>query len=325
MAFSRRGQAPRQEINVWPGWVDALSSLVIVVIFVVLVFVVAQSFLQGTLAEKNDALAKLNTQIAELANLLAVERTGSAEIKDQLARMAAQLADAQAQRDDAQAKLAAAGDQAKDLDAKTAQLALLNEQVGALRDQLTRIENDLAASEAKNKDQQTKIDDLTGRLNTALLSRVEELAKYRSEFFGRLREVLGTQPDIRIVGDRFMLQSELLFPSGSAELQPAGKDKLQELSGVLINLSQRIPSDIPWILEVQGHTDKRPIVTAQFRSNWELSTARAVAVAQFLIAQGLPPDRIAAAGFAEFDPIDKGDSEAALARNRRIEFKFDQR
>jgi chemotaxis protein MotB len=325
MAFSRRGQSLRQEANVWPGWVDALSSLVIVVIFVVLVFVIAQTFLQGTLAEKNDALTKLNARIAELANLLAVEQQGSSDLKDQVARLTAQLADMQAQRDAAQAQIAAAGDQAKDLDEKTAQLALLNQQLQALNDQLARIEADLATSEQKNKDEQAQIDDLTGKLNSALLTRVEELAKYRSEFFGRLREVLGNRPDIRIVGDRFVLQSELLFPSGSAELQPQGKQKLQELSGVLINLAQRIPADIPWILRVDGHTDKRPIDTPQFRSNWELSTARAVAVAEFLISQGLPPDRVAAAGFAEFDPIDPGDDEAALARNRRIEFKFDQR
>ncbi len=325
MPLSRRGRGSNYEVNVWPGWVDALSSLVIVVIFVVLVFVVAQSFLQGTLAEKNDALSKLNSQIAQLANLLAVEKQETADTKEQLARLSAQLADALAARDAAQAQVAAAGDQAKAISDKEAQLALLNEQIGALRDQLTRIEADLAASEEKNKDQETRIQDLSGRLNTALLSRVEEMAKYRSEFFGRLRDVLGNRPDIRIVGDRFVLQSEVLFPSGSAELQPAGKEKLQELSGVLINLAQRIPPDIPWMLRVDGHTDKRPIDTPQFHSNWELSTARAVAVTQYLIAQGLPADRLAAAGFAEFEPIDIGTDDAALARNRRIEFKFDQK
>jgi chemotaxis protein MotB len=323
--LSSRGRLRHYEPNVWPGWVDALSSLVIVVIFVVLVFIIAQSYLQGTLAEKNDALAKLNSQIAELANLLSVERQGSAEVKDQLARLSEQLTAAEAARDEAQAKLAAAGDQAQALTDKEAQLALLNEQVAALRDQLTRVEADLGTSETKEKQQEATIADLSGRLNTALLSRVEELAKYRSEFFGRLREVLGNRPDIRIVGDRFVLQSELLFPSGSAEIQPAGQEKLRELSGVLINLSQRIPADIPWILRVDGHTDIRPINTPQFHSNWDLSTARAVAVAKYLIEQGLPPERVAAAGFAEFDPIDPGTDDAALAKNRRIELKFDQR
>ncbi len=325
MPLSSRGRLRHYEPNVWPGWVDALSSLVIVVIFVVLVFIIAQSYLQGTLAEKNDALAKLNSQIAELANLLSVERQGSAEVKDQLARLSEQLTAAEAARDEAQAKLAAAGDQAQALTDKEAQLALLNEQVAALRDQLTRVEADLGTSETKEKQQEATIADLSGRLNTALLSRVEELAKYRSEFFGRLREVLGNRPDIRIVGDRFVLQSELLFPSGSAEIQPAGQEKLRELSGVLINLSQRIPADIPWILRVDGHTDIRPINTPQFHSNWDLSTARAVAVAKYLIEQGLPPERVAAAGFAEFDPIDPGTDDAALAKNRRIELKFDQR
>ena len=325
MGLSSRGRGSRYEVNVWPGWVDALSSLVIVVIFVVLVFVISQSFLQGALAEKTDAVSKLTSQIAELSNLLDVQRAGSNDMRDQLARLSAQLAEAQTARLAAEAKITAADQQGKELTDKEAQLALLNEQVAALRDQLTRIEADLATSEAKNKTQEDQIQNLTGRLNTALLSRVEEMQKYRSEFFGRLREVIGTRPDIRIVGDRFVLQSEVLFPSGSAELQPEGKAKLQELSGVLINLAQRIPSDIPWILRVDGHTDKRPIETPQFHSNWELSTARAVSVARFMIAQGLPPDRVAAAGFAEFEPIDQGSDDAALARNRRIEFKFDQR
>ena len=319
MALSSRGRGRNYEVNVWPGWVDALSSLVIVVIFVVLVFVIAQSFLQGTLARKNDALSHLNSQIAELTNLLNVERAGSSEIKDQLALMAKELADTKA-------KLAAnTADNTRQIADKDAQLALLNEQVQALRDQLTRIEADLAASEEKNKTKDEQIQNLSGRLNTALLSRVEEMAKYRSEFFGRLREVLGSRSDIRIVGDRFVLQSEVLFPSGSADLQPEGRARLQELSGVLVNLAQRIPPDIPWVLRVDGHTDNRPINTPQFHSNWELSTARAVAVARFLIAQGLPPERIAAAGFAEFSPIEPGGDEASLARNRRIEFKFDQR
>ena len=325
MPLSSRGRRAVAEVNVWPGWVDALSSLVIVVIFVVLVFVISQTFLQGTLAEKNDAVTRLTAELAELSNLLASEQAGDADMKAQLSKLAQQLAEAQATRDAAQAQVAANADQAKALSDREAQLELLNTQVAALTEQLKRIEADLEASEAKNKDQESKIQDLTGRLNTALLSRVEELAKYRSEFFGRLREVLGNRPDIRIVGDRFVLQSELLFPSGSADLQPQGIEKLQELSGVLLNLSQRIPPDIPWILRVDGHTDKRPIDTPQFHSNWDLSTARAVAVARFLIAQGLPPDRIAAAGFAEFSPIDQGTDEAALARNRRIEFKFDQR
>ncbi len=318
MALSSRGRGRNYEVNVWPGWVDALSSLVMVVIFVVLVFVIAQSFLQGTLARKNDALSKLNSQIAELTNMLNVERAGSADVKDQLALLSSQLADAKA-------RLAAGADQGKQISDKDAQLSLLNEQVQALREQLTRIEADLAASQDQNKAKDEQIQNLSGRLNTALLTRVEEMARYRSEFFGRLREVLGTRSDIRIVGDRFVLQSEVLFPSGSAELQPEGKAKLEELSGVLINLSQRIPPDIPWILRVDGHTDKRPIDTPQFHSNWELSTARAVAVARFLIAQGLSPDRVAAAGFAEFSPLDPGSDDAALARNRRIEFKFDQR
>jgi chemotaxis protein MotB len=327
MALSRRSRP--SEINVWPGWVDALSSLVIVVIFVVLVFVVAQSFLQGTLVEKNSALEKLRAQVAELADLLSVEQSGNIDLKNQLARLTATLAASEAARTDAEGKLAAlsktADDQTAALTDKQNELALLNEQVAALHDQLARIIAALNVSDAKVQEDETKIADLNGRLNTALLAKVEEMARYRSEFFGRLREVLGNRQDVKIVGDRFVLSSELLFPSGSAELQESGKAKLQELAGVLVNLSQRIPADIPWILQVQGHTDKRPIDTPQFHSNWDLSTARAVAVVHFLVAQGLPADRLEASGFGEFQPIDTGSDEAALARNRRIELRFDQK
>ena len=324
MALSRRNRTA--EINVWPGWVDALSSLVIVVIFVVLVFVVAQSYLQGTLVEKNSALAKLRAQVAELADLLSVQQSGNVDLQDQLARLSAALAAAEAERTEAESKLAAltqAQDQA--ISAKENELALLNEQVAALREQLARIVAALGISDAKVQEDETKIADLNGRLNTALLSKVEEMARYRSEFFGRLRDVLGNRSDVKIVGDRFVLSAELLFPSGSADLQEGGKAKLAELAGILGNLAQRIPGDIPWILQVQGHTDRRPIDTPQFHSNWDLSTARAVAVVHFLIAQGVPADRLEAAGFGEFQPIDTGSDEAALARNRRIELRFDQK
>jgi chemotaxis protein MotB len=324
MALSRRSR--QSEINVWPGWVDALSSLVIVVIFVVLVFVIAQSFLQGTLVEKNSALEKLRAQVAELADMLSVEQLGNTDLKDQLARLSAALSAAEAARTEAEGKLAALAKSSDEtISGKESELALLNEQVAALRDQLARIVAALDISDAKVQEDETKIADLNGRLNTALLAKVEEMARYRSEFFGRLREVLGDRQDVKIVGDRFVLSSELLFPSGSADLQESGKEKLRELAGVLINLSQRIPADIPWILQVQGHTDKRPIDTPQFHSNWDLSTARAVAVVHFLVAQGLPADRLEAAGFGEFQPIDTGNDEAALARNRRIELRFDQK
>jgi chemotaxis protein MotB len=224
--------------------------------------------------------------------------------------------------DQSRADLAAKTKQAED---NAAQAALLSQQLGALRDQLARLNTALDAAEARDKDQQVQIADLGTRLNTALASKVEELARYRSEFFGRLREALGERPDIKIVGDRFVFQSEVLFPSGSADLQDSGKAQLASLAPTLIDITRTIPPDINWILRVDGHTDRRAINHGPFATNWELSAARAIAVVKFLADQGLPPDRLAAAAFGEYQPVDPNDSDAAYARNRRIEIKFDQR
>ena len=183
----------------------------------------------------------------------------------------------------------------------------------------------LEAAEAQNEEQEVQIADLGRRLNIALATKVQELARYRSEFFGRLREVLGTRQDIRVVGDRFVFQSELLFGTGEAELGTEGKVQLQQLADALLEIAAEIPDDIDWILRVDGHTDRRPIFTAVFPSNWDLSTARAVSVVNFLIDQGIPPQRLAATGFGEFQPLDDGNDEIAYRRNRRIEFKFTQK
>ena len=169
------------------------------------------------------------------------------------------------------------------------------------------------------------IANLGQRLNMALASKVEELSQYRSEFFGELRKALGDREDVRIVGDRFVFQSEVLFGSGSDVIAPGGREELVKLAAALKEIIGRIPSDLPWVLQVDGHTDRVPISTPRFPSNWELSTARAIAVAQFLVAEGIPPDRIAARGFAEFQPLDPGDSPEAYNRNRRIEIKLTTR
>jgi len=205
------------------------------------------------------------------------------------------------------------------------QVSLLNQQIAALRQQLLRLEAALEASEAKDKEQQTKIANLGKRLNVALARRVEELSKYRSEFFGRLREALGNRADVTVVGDRFVFQSEVLFGSGSAELGEEGQVQLARFAETLREISAKIPEDIPWIIRVDGHTDLRPIATPQFPSNWELSTGRAIAVTRFLQAQGIPPQRLAAAGFAEFQPLDPRQDEIAFRRNRRIELKLTER
>jgi chemotaxis protein MotB len=209
--------------------------------------------------------------------------------------------------------------------AAKAQMALLNRQLSELRAQIAALNEALNASEAKDKDQKAQITDLGKRLNAALADKVQELARYRSEFFGRLRDVLGDRKDIRIVGDRFVFQSELLFASGEADLGLAGREQMATLARTLRDISKSIPIEINWVLRVDGHTDRNPIHTTQFPTNWELSTARATSVVRFLQSQGIPPERLAATGFGEFQPLDNGDNPEAFHRNRRIELKFDQR
>jgi len=206
-----------------------------------------------------------------------------------------------------------------------ARVLLLNRQVAALREQLAQLQGILDVAEAENKAQQVQIADLGRRLNIALASKVQELARYRSEFFGRLREVLGDRQDVRIVGDRFVFQSEVLFPSGSADLEEGGKQQLARLAGTLADIARKIPDELPWILQIEGHTDRAPISTAEFPSNWELSTQRAVSVLKFLRDQGIPAEHLSAAGFGEYQPLDDGSSPAAFRRNRRIELKLTQR
>ncbi len=202
---------------------------------------------------------------------------------------------------------------------------LLNRQIASLRNQLAKLSEALDATDAQNIKQQVQIADLGRRLNIALASKVQELARYRSEFFGRLRKVLGDHPDIRIVGDRFVFQSEVLFETSSAELAVEGQGQMRRLARTLLDISDEIPEEIDWVLRVDGHTDNRPIHTALFPSNWELSTARAISVVKFLIGEGLPARRLAATGFGEFQPIDTGSDEVAFRRNRRIELKLTQR
>ncbi len=204
-------------------------------------------------------------------------------------------------------------------------MALLNRQIEALRQEMARVTAALEASEARDKEQKTQIADLGKRLNVALAGKVEELQKYRSEFFGRLRKVLGDRPGIRIEGDRFVFQSELLFDTGSAELGVDGIEQVRRLAATLKDIAKTMPKGINWVLRVDGHTDKRPITSGRYPSNWELSTTRAITVVRTLAANGVPKDRLAAAGFGEFQPLDTGDTDAALARNRRIEIRFDQR
>jgi chemotaxis protein MotB len=386
----------RRTVEAWPGYVDVLSTLLMVIIFVLMVFVIAQFFLSQALTGRDEALERLNRQVAELGELLALERSANSDLRLNVAELSAELQSSTAARDElsrrlgivteerdqlasslAKSQATGAGvdekleeaykvieadkariqvllndiavleslrdDLRKELLAKEEkasqelsvekelsqeaqlQVELLNRQLLALRQQLARLSLALEASEAKAKEQDVKIVDLGKRLNAALASKVEELARYRSEFFGRLREVLGDRPDIQIVGDRFVFQSEVLFESGSAELEEPGKVQLARFADTLLEIAAKIPPEIDWILRVDGHTDRRPINTVQFKSNWELSTSRAISVVRFLESQGVSSKRLVAAGFGEYQPLDAGEGDSAYRRNRRIELKLDQR
>lgn len=285
----------------------------------------------------------IETQLAELALLKRLREEEATLAKSQLEdayatieadretieTQLAELALLQQMRDELTKGLASADEAAAAQEELTeqaqAEVVLLNRQIAALRQQLARIAVTLEATEAKNLEQEVQIADLGSRLNVALASKVQELARYRSEFFGRLREVLGNRRDVRVVGDRFVFQSEVLFSSGAAELEDAGKNQLASLAATLRDISRNIPPEVDWVLRVDGHTDRAPINTFAFPSNWELSTARAISVVKFLNAQGIPANRLAATGFGEFQPIDEGNDEIAYRRNRRIELKLTQR
>jgi chemotaxis protein MotB len=376
MSIARRSR--RTEINIWPAFVDALGQLVIAIVFLLLIFTVAQFLTTDALSGRDQALQRLTQQIAELADLLNLEKRANADLQLNVATLSSQLQSANAAKDALTARFAALGNQAQDAAGRASRLdesaqdlasrlaaaqqalaqrqarltdleaqgkqgaedlakerqlgkqaqdmvALLNQQIAALRDQLQRVSAALALVETKDRDSQAQIADLGRRLNLALASKVEELARFRSEFFGRLREVLGDRQDIRVVGDRFIFQSEVLFAPASAELGEDAKTQLTPVATAIKELIPKIPTDLNWVLRVDGHTDRRPINTPQFPSNWELSTGRAISVVKFLVLQGVPPDRLAAAGFGEFVPIDSGNDEASFRRNRRIELKLTDR
>jgi len=341
MALAKRRTDRR--IDYWPGFVDALSTLVLGIIFLLTVFVVVQFFLSQDIAGKDTALTRLNAQIAQLNDLLSLEKTGKIDLEEQVARLAASLTAAESERERLRGAAEGAGQGAasaqqqlgqatsaleaeRKLSARAiAQIDLLNQQISALRRQLGALEEALQVSEKKDKDQQTQIAKLGERLNIALAQRVQELTRYRSDFFGRLREILGNRADIRVVGDRFVFQSEVLFDSGQAVLNPEGRAELDQLATALLELERQIPPEIAWVLRVDGHTDVRPIASATFPSNWALSAARAISVVQYLIGRGVSPQHLVAAGFGEFQPLDGANTEDAYRRNRRIELKLTER
>jgi chemotaxis protein MotB len=331
-------------MNYWPGFVDALSTFILGIMFLLTVFVLLQFYLTQEVSGKDTALTRLNAQIAQLTELLSLEKTGKLSLEEQLAQIRSSLSTAEGDRDryrglyegigsgaaSAQGKvteLSGQLDAEKKLSTRAlAQVEILNQQIAALRRQLAALEEALDATEKKDKESQARIADLGQRLNVALAQRVQELSRYRSDFFGRLRAILGNRPDIRIVGDRFVFQSEVFFDTGKSTLdKPEGRTELDGLAGALLDLEKKIPGEIPWVLRVDGHTDVRPINSPLYKNNWELSAARAISVVQYLIAKGVSPQHLVAAGFGEFQPIETEKTEEAFTRNRRIELKLTER
>jgi chemotaxis protein MotB len=372
----------------WPGYVDALTTLLMVLIFLLSIFSVAQFTLSTVISSRDTAIDTLNKQIGDLASQLSLEKRSAEDLQKDVARLTLLSRQLQAEREKLNADVATQRRSADDLKAErdrlaamlqdatreietkattaadmqkeierqkleltrlAAALAAANDEKGklftdlteeqkqtaeqkaarvrmtaelnALKEELARLNAALEAADVKAKEQNAQIIDLGQKLNRALASKVEELARYRSEFFGKLREALAGQRDVQIVGDRFVFQSEVLFPSGSAQLQPSGEKQLASVAQRLIEISRKIPREIHWVLQVDGHTDNKPINTREFPSNWELSAARAIAVVKFLNAQGIPNDRLAAAGYGEYQPLSMMDT----ARNRRIELKLTNR
>ena len=399
MALARLGGARRPENYTWPGFVDALATLLMVIIFVLLVFVLIQVNLAYRVAGQDATMNDMRAQIVSLGDLLNLERKANDELKDELAGISSlldattkerdslvtQLANAtatlslrdseirqltaiQAQTEEsleaarqtiaervaaleaieltlaeAQAKLMKSEVEIADAAARNvsslariseletknaasqAEVAQMTNAVTALRLRIEELTSLLAEKEAQAARDKIAIASLGKSLNNALASRVQELQRFRSEFFGRLREVLRGRDDVRIVGDRFVFQSEVLFAQGAASLGPEGEEKLGQLAVALNQIAAEIPDDIDWILQVEGHTDDIPVRAGRFADNWDLSTERALSVVRFLAESGLPANRLAAAGYGEFQPLDDAGSDEARRRNRRIEMKLTQR
>jgi chemotaxis protein MotB len=329
--------------NYWPGFVDMLSTLLLVVIFLMALFMVTNYIITQAASGKDTMLSRLNRQLSELTELLALERSQKESVEDSLAalqatltdkdketqRLTGLLGDASGRTEGAEERAAALGtkldEQRKITNDALAKVELLNQQLAALRLQLAALNEALEAAEAKDKEAQAKISDLGQRLNVALARKVQELARYRSDFFGKLREALGSRQDFQIVGDRFLFPSDVLFDPGLAELKFEAFPQLDKLANALKEIEGKIPPDIAWVMRVDGHTDIKPIATPEFPSNWELSSARAISVVRYLMQQGIAPEHLVAAGFGEFQPIDTATSDAALAKNRRIELKLTER
>ena len=385
MALSRLGNTRRSENFTWPGFVDALASLLMVIIFVLMVFVLIQANLVYRVSGQDATLGEMRQQLASLSELLNIERRASADLAADLAQLQIQLDSSETERGALTEQLAlvqaALGTRTSELTALTTKQAETEAALNAARDALDErlralqmVEGQLALTEARKRTQQQKMQDLEAQttaskaevaqmtlvlaglrqrieelsallaekdqqakddqiaianlgksLNNALASRVQELQQFRSEFFGRLRDVLKGRDDVQIVGDRFVFQSEVLFAPGQADIAATGQQQLSQLAVALADIAAKIPDDINWVLQVDGHTDNLPVRAGRYADNWDLSTERALSVVRFLVSQGVPAARLAATGYGEFQPLTSGDTTEDRRLNRRIELKITQR
>ncbi len=342
MSYAGR-KARRRHLDIWPGYVDALSTMLMMVALVLVLMMAAQFALSSALNTRETQMSELALRLQKLNDALNLEKSTSESLKGEKAQLEARvkqvddeatqmrnrlsesegkLSGLVGERDFAKREMERAAQESTQI---KVQLADMVRQIEELNKKLTLLTADLASAQSSISEKEITIKDLDAKLKRKMLEKVEELTAYRSEFFGRLKQALGNRPDIKVVGDRFVFQSEVFFQTASADVQESGKEQLAKLADTLKELAKTIPKDINWILNVVGHTDKRPINMPQFRSNWELSSARAISVVKFLVEQGIPPERLSATGYGEYQPLDSGGTEEAFSRNRRIELKFNQR
>ncbi len=329
MTSPRTLRARAESGDHWPGFVDALATLLLVLVFLLSLFVIAQYVLATTLDERDEEVASLSARLAALAEQLSAAQAENQELRVSVGTLRASLAEAESALAAAEARTGTLSVQLEEAEELTEQqaneLALLNQQIAALNAQLARLNEALEAAEARDAEQQAEIANLGRRLNQALASQVARLALYRSEFFESLMNALSGRTDVRVVGDRFVFETDVLFGSGSATLNSGGEGQLGAIAAAILEISDSIPDDIEWVIRVDGHTDRRPIATAEYPSNWELSAARAISVVKYFEQRGVPSRRLVAAGFGENHPLVPGTTETAYARNRRIELKLDAR
>ena len=312
MSFTRR-RTKHEEVDIWPGFVDALSTVLLVFIFVLVGFIASQVYLSGIISDKNSSLSDTKSKLSDVCHLLDIEKDKNSELTKQITDLKDTVANLQnmfnkeefLKNEEHKAKVS------------------LEQKIEELNKSLKDVMTALAAEHKTTEEQRAALEYI--KKENVKLNELTKLNSYRSEFFDKLQSIVKGKTGIKISGDRFIFQSELFFDSASAELSEDGKKQVSDLADIVIEIGKKIPQNINWILRVDGHTDARPIGGGKYGSNWELSAARAISVVRSLIKCGIDPKHLVAAGFGENQPIASGATKEALAKNRRIEFKLYER